>query len=203
MSQRNPSRSIVLIGVWIAVSLCAGVAARGEEAGRGLAFELDPQATRASFTLGATLHTVHGTIRFRRGSLRFDPATGAASGELVLDAASAETGNDSRDQDMRGKVLESAKHPAIVWTIDRVEGFPRQGARSTRVTLAGKLSIHGASHPLSVPAEVTVAADRRVTATATLKIPYVAWGMRDPSTFVLRVDKEVAVEVRAAGRLSG
>jgi polyisoprenoid-binding protein YceI len=165
-------------------------------------FELQPQETRVAFTLGATLHTVHGTLRARRGSVRFDPATGAASGEIVLDAASAETGNASRDRDMHGKILESARYPEIVWRIDRVDGFPRGEARSARVTLQGSLSIHGASHPLTTTAEVAVGADRRVTATAAFKIPYVAWGMKDPSTFVLRVDKEVGVEVRAAGRLA-
>jgi polyisoprenoid-binding protein YceI len=165
-------------------------------------FELQPQETRIAFTLGATLHTVHGTLRARRGSVRFDPATGAASGEIVLDAASAETGNASRDRDMHGKILESARYPEIVWRIDRVDGFPRGEARSARVTLQGSLSIHGASHPLTTTAEVAVGADRRVTATAAFKIPYVTWGMKDPSTFVLRVDKEVGVEVRAAGRLA-
>ena len=43
-------------------------------------FELQPQETRVAFTLGATLHTVHGTLRAKRGSVRFNPATGAASG---------------------------------------------------------------------------------------------------------------------------
>lgn len=165
-------------------------------------FELQPQETRVAFTLGATLHTVHGTLRARRGGVRFDPATGAASGEIVLDAASAETGNASRDRDMHGKILESAKYPEIVWRIDRVEGFPRGETKSARVTLSGSLAIHGASHPLSATAEVAVGAGRSVTANAAFKIPYVAWGMKDPSTFVLRVDKEVGVEVRAAGRLA-
>ncbi len=165
-------------------------------------FELQPRDTRVAFTLGATLHTVHGTLRARRGSVRFDPATGAAAGEIVLDAASAETGNASRDRDMHAKILESARYPEIVWRIDRVSGFPRGEARSARVTLEGSLAIHGASHPLSTTAEVAVGAGRQVQATAALEIPYVAWGMPDPSTFVLRVDKKVAVEIRAAGRLT-
>lgn len=187
----------------IALALLAGSAlALAALPGLAETFELQPQETRIAFTLGATLHTVHGTLRARRGSVRFDPATGAASGEIVLDAASAETGNASRDRDMHGKILESARYPEIVWRIDRVDGFPRGEAKGARVTLQGSLAIHGASHPLTATAEVAVGADRRVTATAAFKIPYVAWGMKDPSTFVLRVDKEVGVEVRAAGRLA-
>jgi len=187
----------------VVLALVAGSAlAALAPAARAETFELQPQETRVAFTLGATLHTVHGTLRARRGSVRFDPATGAASGEIVLDAASAETGNASRDRDMHGKILESARYPEIVWRIDRVEGFPRGEAKGARVTLRGSLAIHGASHPLSTTAEVAVGPDRRVTATAAFAVPYVAWGMKDPSTFVLRVDKEVGVLVRTAGRLA-
>ena len=32
-------------------------------------------------------------------------------------------------------------------------------------------------------------------------LPYVSWGMKNPSTFVLRVDEKVAIEIHAAGRV--
>jgi YceI-like domain len=70
------------------------------------------------------------------------------------------------------------------------------------VQLHGTLQFHGLSHPCAVPARVTLDGDR-VTATGELDVPYVDWGLRDPSFFVLRVAKEVKVELRVAGRLSG
>ena len=84
--------------------------------------ELDPARTSVAFTLGAALHTVHGTFALKRGSIRFDSATGKASGELVVDAASGASGSDARDKRMHGNVLESGRYPEFVFTPDRVEG---------------------------------------------------------------------------------
>jgi len=32
-------------------------------------------------------------------------------------------------------------------------------------------------------------------------VPYVSWGIKNPSTFVLRVDPQVGIEIHAAGRV--
>ncbi|MCU0233363.1 MAG: YceI family protein, partial [Thermoanaerobaculales bacterium] len=66
-------------------------------AASGLEIELDPARTQVRFSLGATLHTVHGSLRLTSGTLSVDPATGLADGEIVADASSAETGNHKRD----------------------------------------------------------------------------------------------------------
>lgn len=160
---------------------------------------LDPGRTQIRFTLGATLHTVHGTLRLERGTIQLDPTTGKASGEIVLDARSANTGNKGRDEDMHDKVLESAKFPRITYTVDRIEGkVPTSG--SGEIKLHGTLDFHGDRHELTVPAKVTVQ-NGQATGTSQLKIPYVAWGLKDPSKPILRVDKDVTVNVTAVGRL--
>ena len=57
------------------------------------ALTLDPGTTEIRFTVGSTLHLVEGTARLVRGEIRFDPATGDADGEVVVDASSLESGN--------------------------------------------------------------------------------------------------------------
>src|SRR5262249_54960570 len=62
--------------------------------------DLDPAHTEIHFSLGDVLHKVQGTFQLKRGTLRFDPATGKAGGEIVIDVTSGDTGNAGRDRRM-------------------------------------------------------------------------------------------------------
>jgi polyisoprenoid-binding protein YceI len=161
---------------------------------------IDPAQTQVEFTLGAVLHTVHGTFRLKRGEIRFDPVSGAAGGELVVDATSAESGDQSRDKSMHQKVLESDRYPEIAFRPDRVIGkVAAEGA--SQVRLHGMFSIHGAEHEIEMPAEVE-AGDGQYRATVKFAVPYVQWGMKDPSTLFLRVDKRVDITIRTVAKLA-
>jgi polyisoprenoid-binding protein YceI len=169
-------------------------------AGRAASDELtlEPARSELRFQLGATLHTVHGELDLVRGELHFDPGGGPASGELVVDARSARTGIELRDRDMHTKVLESERFPEIVLRAERLD-VVRRDATSADVRLGGVLRIHGGEHAVVIPARVTTQGGDRLLVEASFTIPYVAWGLRDMSTFVLRVEKEIEVEVRALG----
>src|SRR5271169_2614080 len=67
-----------------------------------------PAQTTVDFTLGDVLHTVHGSFNLKTGQVRFDPATNAISGEIVVDAASGHTGSVGRDRKMHKEILESS-----------------------------------------------------------------------------------------------
>src|SRR5215467_5504858 len=83
-----------------------------------LDLHLDPTQTDVEYHVDSTLHTVHGKFQLRRGELSFDPATGRASGELVVDAASGDSGSSARDHRMTQSILESARYPEIVFRPD-------------------------------------------------------------------------------------
>ena len=85
-------------------------------------FTLDPAQTKVNFTVDSTLHTVHGDFRLKRGSIQFDNSTGVASGELVVDSASGESGSDGRDKKMHKDILESPKYSDIVFTPQHLKG---------------------------------------------------------------------------------
>jgi polyisoprenoid-binding protein YceI len=171
-------------------------AARAEE----MSLQFDPAQAHVEFTVDSTLHTVHGTFKLKRGSVRYDPATGNASGELVVDAASGESGSGSRDGRMHKSILESPKYPDIVFRPQHVDGkIAPQG--SSQLQVHGLFEIHGASHEVTVPAKVQISGDR-MTADLTFPVPYIKWGLKNPSTLFLRVDDKVDIRVQAAASIA-
>lgn len=169
--------------------------------GAQMVLTLDPQSTEITFQLGATLHTVEGTFQLASGEIRFDPAGGPAAGRIEVDVTSGDTGNEGRDEDMHAAVLESDRFPKAVFLPQAVEGTLPRGDGSAELTVRGSLQVHGDEHPVVLPVEVSVQGDR-ATARITFPIPYVEWGMKDPSKFLLRVDKHVDVTVEAEGTLA-
>ena len=65
----------------------------------------------------------------------------------------------------------------------------------------GIFSIHGSDHEVTIPVEMRMDPDQP-TATMHFTIPYIQWGMKNPSTLFLRVNDKVIIEIRAVGRLS-
>jgi polyisoprenoid-binding protein YceI len=171
---------------------------------QGATVDFDPSRASITFSLGATLHTVHGTFKLKSGRVVFDPATGKAEGAIVVDAMSGDTGNESRDKNMHGEVLESAKFPEIVFIPSAVQGDAKQILSATgrmQAQLIGRMRIHGSEHPLAV----TVTVDRsrsEPTVTARFTVPYVDWGLKNPSTAFLRVKSDVDVQVESPLRIA-
>ena len=155
--------------------------------------QLDPAQTRVQFTLSDVLHTVHGSFKLKRGTIHYDFATDKASGEVVIDAQSGDSGSGARDKRMNKNVLESERFPEIVFIPDRVEGSLSQAK------VHGLLRIHGQDHEMTMEATATPSGDG-LQIKEQFVVPYVKWGMKDPSTFVLKVGDTVTIDVTALGR---
>jgi polyisoprenoid-binding protein YceI len=164
-----------------------------------LVLTFDPAQTVIHWTLPATLHTVHGTFRLKHGEILLDPDSGRASGKIIVDAASGQSGNDGRDSKMHREVLESSKYSEIVFRPDRVVGnVATQGPFA--VQIHGILSLHGADHDITVPVQGEFDGEHWKGA-ASFAVPYVKWGLKNPSTFILRVKQEVEINIETAGQL--
>ena len=156
---------------------------------------MEPAHTNVEFTLGDTLHTVTGKFTLKRATLNFDPQNGQASGELVVDAGSGDSGSKARDTRMSHDILESGKYPEITFRPDKVEGTVAPEGKS-EVHLHGNFSIHGAAHEISIPATVE-AAGSQYHVVANFEVPYVKWGMKNPSNFILKVNPTVEIRIEA------
>jgi hypothetical protein len=190
--------SSTIVALVIASALL--VQAQSHSQNQGLKIQLDPAQTEIHWKLSGGLHDTHGTFKLKSGEFFFNPATGVAEGEILVDATTGESGNETRDKRMQNEVLESNRYPAIFFHPSQIKGefMAREGMQE--LVGVGTFNIHGADHPLELPLKVQVAAGV-VTATTNFTVPYVAWGMKDPSKFMLRVGKQVEIEVTAKGTL--
>jgi polyisoprenoid-binding protein YceI len=185
-----------LPGALVATLLVCGARIALAEAGT---LSFSPDRTRIEFGLDSTLHRVEGSARLVQGTLQFDEASGQATGRVVIDARSAETGNGLRDRSLHRDVLLSERYPEIVFEARGLE-LTRRAQDSGDVLLSGVLHLCGGEHPLQLPALVERRGDG-IHVKLSFRIPYVAWGLRDMSNFVLHVEPEVEVTVDAVAGL--
>jgi polyisoprenoid-binding protein YceI len=175
----------------VALILFLAIAAAAQQ----IQVTLDPSQTKVNWTLGDVLHTVHGTFKLVSGNIVFDLRTGNASGEILVDAKSGESGNHARDGKMQKEVLESARYPEITFLPKHVSGnLSAQGSSTLQVQ--GVFRIHGGDHDLTLSLPVQ-SQGSRATATTKFDVPYQAWGMKNPSTLFLKVDTKVEIDISA------
>jgi polyisoprenoid-binding protein YceI len=160
---------------------------------------LDPAQSTVHWTVDSTLHTVHGTFALKSGTIHFDPETGKAGGEIVVFAPSGESGNSSRDARMHKEILETPRYPDVIFRPTQVQGKVGQSGASD-VKLDGVFFIHGADHDLTALVHAELTGDRW-RATSKIEVPYVKWGIKDPSNFLLKVKPVVNVELEMSGEV--
>jgi polyisoprenoid-binding protein YceI len=166
-----------------------------------IAVTVDPAATEIQFTLGATMHTVHGIFKLKSGQVQWDRATGRATGAIVIDATSGNTDNSGRDKNMHAQVLESAKFPEIVFTPSQIKGTLLKNATS-EIEVTGPIRIHGLDHDTTLKFAVQPAGGDLLQVATQFPVPWKSWGLKDPSTFLLHVADTASVEIHATATIN-
>ncbi|MGC2582760.1 MAG: YceI family protein, partial [Acidobacteriaceae bacterium] len=139
---------------------------------------------------------VHGTFQLKGGLLSYTPGTGAAEGELLVDLDSGKSGSAARDRRMKQAILQTQTYPEVIFHPEKATGTLRPGS-AQQVTVDGTFTIHGHDHPLRLIVSAQMTDATHVHLTTHFVVPYVQWGMKDPSTFVFRVARQVSVDVTA------
>lgn len=162
--------------------------------------KLNPEASSVSFTLAGSAHSTEGTFHVQSGTIDFDRGNPKMSGSIVVSAGSGKTGNDSRDKKMWEQVLDSPHFADITFAPKSYQGTVAATGDST-VQVTGTFTLHGDPHELTVPMQLHIDGDT-CTAKTHFVVPYVKWGLKDPSIFILKVAKEVDVDLSLTGRLT-
>jgi polyisoprenoid-binding protein YceI len=191
---RDNRARLFFIAVGLAL-LCSAVSASAQQE----TLTLDPAKTEVHYTVDSTFHTVHGTFHLKSGSIQFDPAGGTASGEIVVDAASGDSGSKSRDHKMTKEILEADKYSEIVFTPQQMKGTLAPSGQS-QIQLDGTITLHGQQHPLTLNVQATVQGNN-LSADTSFVIPYIQWGMKNPSALFLRVSDRVEIHIHAVGQV--
>jgi polyisoprenoid-binding protein YceI len=189
----------LLIAV-IALAASLALAADSIPQGKLATLELDPAKTTIAYSLEGWPHHTQGTFTLKHGAIRIDPQTGKMDGAIVVDAASGNSGHSIRDERMKSSVLEVSRFPEITFVpLQAVSHGKLQG--EFPVTVRGLMSLHGTQHNFTIDA--TVRRDgNNVAIKCDFAIPFVQWGLEDPSILMFKVAKEVMVNVTSVARLS-
>jgi polyisoprenoid-binding protein YceI len=184
----------------VAMTIAATAHAESPEKHKIGVFELDPTRTSISFTLPATLHTVHGSFRLVRGTIKGDWDNGRAEGAIVIDASSGDSGSESRDKKMREDVLEAGKFAEITFS-PRLIVAQARSKDDFSAKLDGSLILHGSMRRIAIEVVGRLDGDN-LTARGHFTIPYVEWGMKDPSFLFFKVANQVDIDVSTEGRVT-
>ena len=163
-------------------------------------FTVSPESSQVAFFLGGSDHGTHGTFHVQSGMVDFDSTAGRISGSIVVAAGTGDTGNKSRDHKMETEVLDAAHYSEVTFAPQSYQGTILTSGDSA-IQVSGIFTLHGTPHDITVPMQIHIEG-ATCTAKTHFTIPYVKWGLKDPSIFILKVAKDVDIDLTLTGRLT-
>ena len=163
-------------------------------------FVVNPDASEVKITLKTTHELVYGTFHVQSGSIEFDPTTPKMPGSVAVLAGSGKTGNDSRDKKMNKDILKVEQYATVSFEPQTHTGVIALSGDST-IQVTGTFTLLGTPHEITIPILVHLEGTT-ATANAHFVVPYIQWGLKDPSFMFWKADKDVAIDLFRAGRLS-
>jgi polyisoprenoid-binding protein YceI len=101
---------------------------------------------------------------------------------------------------MTNEVLDAPHFADVTFVPHSYQGTLAPTGDST-LQVTGTFTLHGTPHEITVPVQVHLDGSNSTVKTH-FTVPYVQWGLKDPSVFILKVAKQVDIDLTLAGRLS-
>jgi polyisoprenoid-binding protein YceI len=163
-------------------------------------FVVNPDASEVKITLKTTHELVNGTFHVQSGSIEFDRGTPKMGGSVVVLSGSGKTGNDSRDKKMNKDILKVEQYATVSFEPKTYTGdLALSGDSAIQVT--GIFTLLATPHEITIPILVHLEGTT-ATAKAHFVVPYVQWGVKNPSFLIWKADNDVAIDLFLTGRLS-
>lgn len=176
--------------------------AAGAAQAEPVTYTLDPAHTQVGFSIDRFgFNHVMGRFDQVSGAVTLDEANPANSSvQALISTASVDSGDDTRDEHLRERWLNTARFPEISF---RSTGVALTGERSARVT--GDLTMLGQTHPVTLdvtlnriaPAPNNQLASAGFTATGMLRRS--EWGLTLASQLI---GDEVSFRIEALGQVA-
>jgi polyisoprenoid-binding protein YceI len=163
-------------------------------------FAINPDASEVKMTLKTTHEVVNGTFHVQSGTVEFDRNVPKMSGEIVVAAGSGKTGNDTRDKKMNKDILRTDQFTAVTFAPKSYTGTIASNGDST-IQVSGVFTLLGNAHDLTIPMQIHLEGSE-ATAKAKFVVPYVQWGLKDPSFMFWKAEHEVAIDLDLTGQVS-
>jgi polyisoprenoid-binding protein YceI len=163
-------------------------------------FSVNVGASEVKMTLKTTHELVNGAFHIQSGSIEFDRGTPKMSGSVVVLAGSGKTGNGSRDKKMNKEILRVQQYATVSFEPKSYAGVIAPSGDST-IQVTGIFTLLGTPHEITIPMLVHLEGTT-ATAKAHFTVPYIQWGLKDPSFLFWKADHDVAIDLFLTGQLS-
>jgi len=163
-------------------------------------FTVNPDASEITMTLKTTHELVNGVFHVQSGSIEFERSAPRMSGSVIVLSATGKTGNDSRDKKMKNDILKVDQYTTISFAPKTYTGAIGASGDST-IQVSGVFTLLGNAHDLTIPMQIHLDGSKAV-AKAQFVIPYVQWGLKNPSFLFWKADNDVAIGVNLVGQIS-
>jgi hypothetical protein len=163
-------------------------------------FAVNPDASEVKMTLNTTHEVVTGTFHIQSGSIEFDRRNPKMSGSVSVLAGSGKTSNDSRDKKMKKDILKVDQYTTVSFAPKTYTGAIAPSGDST-IQVSGVFTLLGNPHDLTIPMQIHLDGSK-ATATAQFAVPYVQWGLKNPSFMFWKAENDVAIDLNLVGQVS-
>ncbi|MFN8177354.1 MAG: YceI family protein [bacterium] len=183
---------------WIAAGVLASALVRPAAAER---FEIGGgDASLVKFESKAPVETFEGKTHAVSGTLDVDPAAlgDTLAISVIVEMAKLDTGIALRNRDMRENHLHTDKFPHATFEGGKIVeggGGTLTAGTTRRVTLAGKLTIHGVTKDVSVPVDLTWDGAASVTVGSEFTVALADYTIPRPQFLVMKLGEVQKVSV--------